>query len=438
MSKATVDRTVADGLCISCGACKGICPRESITFQRCEGMYVPRIDSESCIGCGLCADVCPGLGFGYKEKETACRTVTGEVMEVCNAWSRDPDVRHGSASGGVVTTAVRALLASGEYECVFCLDTYAYDKQLKTVAYTADELLQGSGAENVPRSRYLPVSHENAVRYIKENKDKRAVFIGTSCAVRALLSVIRVLKLERDNYLFIGLFCDKVFNYNVIDYFEDKYLGGERLARLHFKNKESGGWPGDMKLFREDGSSMYVPIGERGKVKEYFMPERCLYCVDKLNCEADISLGDNYTGKDSSSLGSNSVIIRTERGKRAWELACKGLEVRDVSVDDIQKAQYIEGRLNNLYFGDLKERSLSEPSALNGGVLRENEPSAYKRAYKLSLERLRSGAVYDKDPRTLSLCMRKDEKKRDPRSLSNLYLRGKGFLKRRIFALIKK
>ena len=51
------------------------------------------------------------------------------------------------------------------------------------------------------------------------------------------------------------------------------------------------------------------------------MPECCLYCIDKLNVNADISVGDNFTDIESSELGSNSVIIRTAKGQKAWELA---------------------------------------------------------------------------------------------------------------------
>ena len=149
---------------------------------------------------------------------------------------------------------------------------------------------------------------------MKENREKKLILVGSSCAIRGLQTAIKKLNLDREQYLFIGLFCDKIFNYNVLSYFEDTYAGGLRLKALHFKNKESGGWPGDMKFFPENGSCFYVPLEERVKAKAYFIPERCLYCVDKLNACADISLGDNYTGQDDSALGSNSVIVRTEVG----------------------------------------------------------------------------------------------------------------------------
>jgi hypothetical protein len=107
-----------------------------------------------------------------------------------------------------------------------------------------------------------------------------------------------------------------------------------------------------MKFFPEKGETFYVPLAERAKAKAYFMPERCLYCVDKLNACADISLGDNYTGRDESPLGSNSVIVRTESGMTAWNAVKEFLEIRPVGIADIQNAQALDWRLNQLYYGD--------------------------------------------------------------------------------------
>ena len=410
----TVARTVLAGLCCSCGICKGVCPKGCISWDKKDGLYIPHIDEQQCVNCGLCAAVCPGLGHHYAPKETAEETVTGPVLECFNAWSKDPQLRHVSASGGVISTMIRQLLAAGLYDGAFCLDSYDYRGQLKTRLYTAQEVAQCWDRSNAPKSRYLPVSHENAVGYLKNHREKRVILVGTSCAVRGLLAAFQRLNLKRENYLLVGLFCDKVFNYNVLSYFEDRYAAGAPLKALHFKNKESGGWPGDMKFFPECGDPFYVPLAERAKAKAYFMPERCLYCVDKLNACADISLGDNYTGIDESKLGSNSVILRTQAGKEAWAVAQSMLEVRNVSIADIQKAQAIDWRLSNLYCGDCKTAQTEGISDLNSGVPREMSDASVNRLWKHSLDQLRAGAVYDTDPKVLEKQIKKDNKKPNP------------------------
>lgn len=407
----TVQTTVAQNLCTSCGVCKGICPQNCITYRLEHGMYLPAIDPEACVGCGLCAAVCPGLGHRYETAATAEETVTGPALAAYNAWTKDPELRHVSASGGVVSTIIRKLLEDNSYDGAFCLDSYDYRKQLKTRLYTAEEVAACWTHSGTPKSRYLPVSHENALAYMKANRDARLILVVTPCALRGLLAAIDRLKLKRENYLFIGLFCDKVFNYNVISYWQDRYCGGNALAGLHFKNKESGGWPGDMKFFPDNGDAFYVPLSDRARMKAYFMPERCLYCVDKLNAFADLSAGDNYTGKDESELGSNSVIIRTSAGAEALAAAKDLLELREIEIGDIQQAQAIDLRLDNLYFGDLRAAQLDKVPDWNPGVPREKDLKSFEGAWEKALARLRAGAAYDSDPGRLEKQIKKDNRK---------------------------
>lgn len=430
MEQITVSKTVDSGLCTSCGICKGICPKDCIRWIKKDGLYIPQIEAVKCVNCGLCAAVCPGLDHSYEAQNDAVSTVTGNVLACFNAWSRDARLRHISASGGVVSTIVESLLSANLYDSVFCLDTYDYREQLNTKRHTAEGYLWERDNTTTPKSRYLPVSHEQAIRYMKANRNERLIIIATSCALRGITAAIQKLNLNRENYLLIGLFCDKVFNYNVVSYLQNQFCPGETLTALHFKNKESGGWPGDMKLFPEGKSSFYVSIHERGRVKDYFMPERCLYCVDKLNVLADISLGDNYTGIHSSELGSNSVILRTPRGLDAWNAAQDCIESRPVDIEAIQRAQYLEGRLNNLYFSDLKAAQLGNAFDLNHGVPREQNAYDFRWAWKLNLKKLHTGQVYDRDPEKFQKQMRQDNKKTNP--IVSFCKRSYYFLKRKL------
>lgn len=426
----TVNNTVQADLCCGCGICKGICPKGCISWGRKNGLYIPQINTHQCVSCGLCAAVCPGLGHRYDTAATAEETITGPVLASYNAWSLNAELRHVSASGGVVSTIIQHLLEKGCYDGAFCLDSYDYRQQLKTRLYTVEEVTACFHGSNAPKSRYLPVSHENAVAYMKQNRHARLILVATSCCIRGLQAAVEKLKLDREQYLFIGLFCDKVFNYNVLSYWQDQYCGGNTLTALHFKNKESGGWPGDMKFFPAGQEPFYVPLNDRAKAKAYFMPERCLYCVDKLNICADISLGDNYTGKDDSPLGSNSVILRTARGMRAWKAAEDQLESHPVTIADIQQAQYLQGRLNNLYFGQLRTHKIPEKPDLNCGVPIERNPREFDHAWHSSLKKLRTGAQYHTEPKKLIRQMHNDTK--DAPFLIRFLQRGFYFLKRKI------
>ena len=406
MERLTISSTTSWNLCTACGICKGICSKEAISWEKKNGHYLPVIDETACVKCGLCAAVCPGLthdyGEGWENKESG---VKGRVLATYNAWSCDPTLRHVSASGGVVSTLIGTLLRTGNYDAAFVVRGYDYHEQLTTSLASAKDLEDLSGS-NIPKSRYLPVSHENAVSFIRANRDKKVIIIGSGCAVRGLQKAIQALHLNRENYLMIGLFCDRVFTYRVMDYFgSEHFCGNSHLENLHFKNKESGGWPGNMKFFLSDGSAQYWDKSERTKAKDLFMPERCLYCVDKLNASADISLGDNYTQQDSSPLGSNSVIIRTSRGLTAWEMVSDQLEFCPVDLELIWKAQYVDWRLNNLCYAELKEKEIKKECkreiVLNKGLSSRCYISDYEWRRERSLEMMHIGELFASEPEKL-------------------------------------
>lgn len=404
----TISYTVDHNLCTGCGVCKGICPVNCITWQEHQGLFLPSVQKDLCLHCGLCFSICPGISHHYIPRESALDTITGSVLATYNAWSRNPHIRHISASGGVVSTIIHRLLVSEYYDGAFCVDSYDYHTQLNTRLYTVQEIAAHWPDSSMPKSRYLPVSHEAAILFMKTHREKKLILVATSCALRAIKAAIEKLHLNPDNYLLIGLFCDKVFTYHVLPYLEKTYAHGQKLTALHFKNKESGGWPGDMKLYPENHVPFFIPLSQRTQAKPYFMPEKCLYCVDKLNVQADISLGDNYTEADTSAEGSNSVIIRTEKGLATWKLLQNDLETRTISIQAIQKAQYLDGRLNNLYFGDLKSQSLDNQYNLNIGIPREQNAADYTYAWKLLLKRLHAGACYISNPNLLRKQMRSD------------------------------
>ena len=412
--RSTVQIIREGNLCISCGLCRGVCPADCISLQREKGLYRPVVDTGKCVSCGLCLKVCPGKGHVYgegKEDLKALDAVLGETIACFTAWSRNESERFCSASGGVVTSLVKALLDKGIYDAAFLVNSYIYSDQLRTAKITAGDLNSQRALSRYPKSRYFPVSHENAVKDLLRNRKQRTIIIGTSCAVRGFRSLIREAGLDEGRILLIGLFCDKVFNYNAWQYYERAdFHKGRKVEAFHFKNKECGGWPGNMKFFYKNGESSCIDMKERTKIKDFFMPERCMYCIDKLNSQADIALGDNYTNQDSSPLGSNSVIIRTETGLRAWTEGGSGIEYRKADLQDLVAAQYLDGRINNLYFGDLKEkeirRTYREEFRLNEGIRREEGFTDFQRAWKIFLEKVRAGEDYPASAGKLEKLMR--------------------------------
>lgn len=431
----TVDLTAKLNLCTSCGICKGACPRDAISWKRQRGMFFPEIDKAKCVRCGLCSKVCPGLKVEYKEFASELEAVKGNNRYTCNAWSCNSKIRHKSASGGVVTTLIRFLILNGLYDVSFQVKGYDYSCQLKTELVDADALCNDRDFSVFPKSRYLPVSHEDLICYIKNNRTKKVIVVGTPCAIQGIVKVIDQFKLNRDNYFLIGLFCDKVFTYNVYDYFCRHFGEGKKVAGIHFKNKDNGGWPGNMKFIFQDGTSSFQNISERMKVKYYFVPERCHYCIDKLNINADISLGDNYTQIESTKLGSNSVVIRTERALNIWHLFEKQIEQIPIEYDDVLRAQDVTWRLNNLQYARLFEfRKRKEVSIeINTGLKRDLRFFDFERRYDELLAQRCYGDIYDWMPNKLDL---KLAKKESSSKVIQYYFRIYYAIRRRIHKLV--
>lgn len=425
MSKNTIEVTRELGLCCSCGICRGVCPKSCIEYKKADGMYYPVINSEECISCGICYDICPGISHKYKHSD-AVKAVTGDSVSSFNAFSKNDHLRHVSASGGCISTLIAELLDKNIYDSAATVDTYDYRDQIKSTIITADSSSCDYSDTSYPKSRYLPISHEDVIRYVLNNRDKRMVFVGTSCAIRGFLNVINKFKLKRDNYLLVGLFCDKVFNYNIYDYY-CSFTDGKELTSLHFKNKDSGGWPGNMKLMFADGTHKYLDSSERAKMKEFFMPERCLYCIDKLNVGADISIGDNFTGFYSSNKGSNSVIIRTQRGLDAWNSMADSISSESIDIDIISDAQGIEARLDNAYFAVIKQgmnKNKCNDLKLNAPLSLNDNVADYYRAYCNRMDKIRIGKKYDSNPERLQKYFKKERKSGVLVRISSIISRG--------------
>ena len=62
--KARVDET----LCVACGCCAAVCPRNAIHIA---SGVVARLDEEKCVGCGKCAKNCPADVISIIERRAA-------------------------------------------------------------------------------------------------------------------------------------------------------------------------------------------------------------------------------------------------------------------------------------------------------------------------------------------------------------------------------
>lgn len=364
-------------LCIQCGMCSAMCPLRCIAIRKMGNNYLPYVDKNKCVDCGICYKVCSVNALSEYDGTPVEDFVMGKYLKIYHASTKNHDMLFNATSGGVATTLISSLLHDKKYDCAFVVDGYSYDKQLKTKKIDGT-----SDFSKTQKSRYLTVSHCDAAKYIVEHPDQRVILIGTGCIISSFTNIIKLRNLSRDNYLLLGLFCDKTMNYGVYEYFKQHPENrGRTLKELFFRSKEVGGWPGGVKMTYVDDSFATLDRTERMKLKEYFVPEKCLYCLNKLNKHADISLGDNYieNTKFDPAAGSNSVIIRTELGQSIWESYKHLFEFEEDTVEKLQASQHLASRKQQLAFAGIK------------GLLDIKSNRKYKKQYRKALRKIRIG-----------------------------------------------
>ena len=96
----------------------------------------------------------------------------GNVKECFNAKIKDKKLREKCTSGGMVTGIIKYLLDSDQYDVAFCVNTYNYADQVKTVP-----IIKGDNLDKTVQSRYITVSHSNLVKYMLANREKKLLLL---------------------------------------------------------------------------------------------------------------------------------------------------------------------------------------------------------------------------------------------------------------------
>lgn len=326
MYKNSVNLTLKKDLCTSCEICKIVCPNNAIKMFFKKGQLIPVIDKNKCINCGICLKLCPGI----KNKE-----YISEKNVFCYVGqTKNKKILLNSASGGLVTTILQHLIKSKKYNCVFLVKEIDYDKKKADFIVTNDlkEIF------NSAKSKYIPVSVENIICFLNKQPNKRCVFVGTPCQFLAIKNYIKFKKLNQNNYLFLGLFCEGVLNYNFIDYIKKKFVKKENFLKIDYRNKENYGWPGNLKIYLSN-KNKFINRKERTKVKNYFTLTSCYKCNDKFNHFSDISFGDCYIKGKEDKKGVSNIIVRN---KKYLYLIPKTIFLEKIDYKKIEDSQIIK------------------------------------------------------------------------------------------------
>jgi len=321
------------------------CPVHAIDMEYTRGVFLPKIDGKACTRCGLCAKVCPGISFEALRfagcKDDVTRTC-GPVREALAAFAADERTRRSGSSGGVVSAMAEGLLDAGAYDAAFVLVGHGGPEapaRLKAETVAAN-IVRAAG------SKYVPASVGAVIRELKCHEDGRFVVVCTACQLEGLRRFLDETGRARERLLFLGLFCGMTMNYHILSYFEHRYARRrEKLVKLVFRSKEVTGWPGSQRLVFDSGRVRNIERRERTEVRDFFQLRRCLFCLDKLNRQADISFGDCWIDGVFGSPGESHMLVRTEKGAEAMRRCSDRLVCRPVNTARLFAAHEVRGKL---------------------------------------------------------------------------------------------
>ena len=336
-AKKNISYIVDNDLCTGCGLCIGICPKSCISIVIKDGNFRPDLDSDKCINCGLCLSICPGIGVDivklsrqlYPEPANMDR-MCGHYEKCFSGYSNNFDVRYHSASGGTLSQFLIWLLDNDKIDGAL-VTKYDKENPLLVKSFLA---MRNNDIISARSSKYSPVTFDTAIEEIVNSEKKRFVIVGLPCHIHGIRKRMLVdKKLQKKELGLFSIYCScgrsfKMTSYifqqrgipeREIDYFQ--YRDEGCLGYMVVKVPESKGRnikvmnensesviKNNMIIYKEHYQSYYHPL------RSFFIPRRCLFCIDHYGELADVSFGDIHVKPYSyDKVGVNSIIVRDKK-----------------------------------------------------------------------------------------------------------------------------
>ena len=331
--------------CSSCGGCKIICPTNAIDMNiDYEGFFRPSINESKCINCGLCKKVC------YKYYEIK----DDKSMEISNAsywagWSKNPNIRFNSSSGGVTQEILIWGLNNG-YEIIGC----AYNSEKNIVEHivinNVDDLYKIQG------SKYIQSDFSSIDEKIDFNK--RYIVVGTPCQIYSINKIVEIKK-KRENFIFIDFFCHGTPSYLLWEEYK-KYLmksGINFISKINFRYKGIS-WH-DYSIRIHDKNKVYSKIKYNDPFLRIFLSnsilnQACYSCKFRFNkLNSDIKMGDFWGDEyERNKRGVNLIISSSERGNLILKEVSTEVFLEEKSFESIRNSQYHGEKLTKPYYAE--------------------------------------------------------------------------------------
>ena len=344
--KPSIEWVVKNNLCLGCGVCEDACPVHAISFTEKHAVNVPQVDINLCLnsksGCSRCFDVCPGHGIdliiksqNYYGAANNYDDYIGPYISCYTGWSNNYDIRYHSASGGILSHFLIYLLEEHIIDGAV-VTKFSDVNPLRTTSFIATNRNEILSAKS---SKYCPVSLNGIIRKIKAFSGK-VVIVGLPCHIQGMRKTATLDKKFREKVAgYFAIYCSSSRNFKAIKF----------LLKVHNVD------PHDVKefAFRDDGclGSMKIHTSQKtvtepyimyySKLRSYFKPRRCSFCLDHYGMLADISFGDIHLAPYFNEIGVNSVIVRNPKFEQYLQQAEKSgdITLKCINCKEVNKSQ---------------------------------------------------------------------------------------------------
>ncbi|NGM68194.1 4Fe-4S dicluster domain-containing protein [Natronolimnobius sp. AArcel1] len=297
--------------CVQCASCVAACPSDSIGIDAEEKR--PTL-VRMCTGCSRCWDFCPRSGLRYERVNSLLEDERGLEEPELYAARASGETAAAGQDGGVVTALLASLLEAGEIDgAIVATESETEPLGGEAVLATSREELLAAGGSIYTQTMGLGQIDELLAEADLEPSEADLAFVGTPCMIQGATALDRYGHEPADPIaLTIALMCTRSFEQERLhSQIESFGVDPAAVEKIDIADGALSAFDTDGETLLETDVSEFDAAGLRG----------CDECTDFVGAGADISAG-NVGSED----GYSTLVVRTEAGKDAWNIAEDGLE----------------------------------------------------------------------------------------------------------------